>query len=202
MFKPWVGPTYGEPSNFLGGVRLLVLGESHYCNENELEKVGTCDPGFTQMVVNMHAFKRGAPFFTKLTQVVAGQTWGEIETVRSLWNSIAFYNYVPVFVATRPQVRPKDEMFRAGREPFQDVLRDLEPEAILVTGYELWNWLIWGLPEGKGTKPWTMPFHEIGTATAGRMKHCSAGFSWAKERPVVEEILQRARMRRGIEPTD
>jgi hypothetical protein len=30
---PWIGPKWGDPANFLGGVKLLVLGDSTHASE-------------------------------------------------------------------------------------------------------------------------------------------------------------------------
>ncbi len=42
MFHPWIGSEWGQPGNALGGVRLLVVGESHYCSHEHPELVGQC----------------------------------------------------------------------------------------------------------------------------------------------------------------
>ena len=71
-FRPWIGERYGRQSRF--GVRVLVLGESHYdwskrnCPENKV----------TIEVVEYHTQcfpkeDRRRPFFTKIANVLRGE---------------------------------------------------------------------------------------------------------------------------------
>ena len=166
-----------------------------YCSNEHPELVGQCLQETTAEVVEDLAIRGPHRFFTGLTQAVSGrQKWsmnpGE---VKALWHSLAFYNYVPVFVATGPRVRPTPAMFESGREPFIEVLSRLEPQAIVVCGSDLWWWLRRGLSEGGTINPPAAEECRIGPVLAARIKHPSAiGFSWIKERPVVERLLAHA----------
>lgn len=189
MFAPWIGERYGAPDNVLQGRRLLVLGESHYHSDEAL--TGTTLTHMTREVVETYALRRPQRFFTNVTQVLAGRpkrqlSWDELS---GLWRSIAFYNYVPVIVAGDSRVRPTREMFEAGREPFLQVLNDLRPEGIVVCGFQLWDHMVRGLPEALRVGEYHPPFRQIGDATALRMKHPSAGYSWQTWRPHVETLL-------------
>lgn len=190
-FEPWVGSRWGQPDNRLAGAKLLILGESHYGSPADPTCVGTCDPDTTRQVVAKLALRERHPFFTKLTQVIDGRPRWEMsgDDVHAIWASVAFYNYVPVFVATETRVRPSDDMFRLGRAPFMEVVEELRPSAILVCGYALWNWVLWGLPGGFKGDPSATAMLRIGPALAARMMHPSAGFSWRRWRPVVEQLL-------------
>lgn len=57
-FQPWVGYHY-HSSRY--GVRVMVLGESHYGEPEDYA------PDFTQHVISEHAFQPGLRFFTIAT---------------------------------------------------------------------------------------------------------------------------------------
>ncbi|HGW0964709.1 TPA: hypothetical protein ACNPTZ_005348 [Escherichia coli] len=64
-FQPWVGDHY-HSSRY--GVRVMVLGESHYGEPEDYA------PDFTQHVINEHAFQPGLRFFTIATNLLRGTT--------------------------------------------------------------------------------------------------------------------------------
>jgi hypothetical protein len=176
------------PSNALNGVRLLVLGESHYCGNPEA--IGSCDPDVTTEVVEELALAGSHRFFTNITQVLTGRKkWQLTSTELSgLWDSLVFYNYIPMYVAAGPRVRPSAKMFQRGAEPFFQLIADLRPEAVLVCGFALWWWVLTGWP-GFAGDPAKLDFHQLGPALAARMMHPSAGFSSDAWRPTVLALL-------------
>ena len=101
MFEPWVGEQYGKPGNVLGGGRLLVLGESHYTHD--AAQVGTSEPDGTKDAVGDYALPHNQKTFRNITAVLAGKAPRELSLpeVEAIWNAIAFYNYVPTYVASR-----------------------------------------------------------------------------------------------------
>ena len=64
-FHPWIGANFGRESR--SGVRLLVLGESHYDNDPEYSNCG-----FTQEVVRDWGQMQRNQFFTKIAKVLRG----------------------------------------------------------------------------------------------------------------------------------
>lgn len=187
MFNPWIGSTWKVPMNAMGGIGLLILGESHYTKQDEL--VGECLPDTTIDTVQELAVEGSHRFFTGLLQTILGRRKRDLnsEEVGAFWKSVAFYNYVPVFVATQPRVRPSAAMFKSGLPPFEKVMSDLMPDAILVCGRDLW----WWLTNGKSS---TTRICRIGPVAAARIMHPSAtGFSSVKEHPVVEQLLEAVR---------
>lgn len=64
-FRPFVGSKYAD-SRY--GVRVMVLGESHYADEHDVGH------DYTQYVVKTHAYCTGISFFSKLTAVLRGDT--------------------------------------------------------------------------------------------------------------------------------
>lgn len=137
-FEPWIGKDYRE--GFDEGVRLLVLGESHW-GKMEWEH-----SEFTRNVVRKWCFEERDRFFTTIAKLVLGLPPGVYlsnSARQTFWNQVAFYNYVPCIVGPGPRDRPSDTKWALAQEPFRDVVDELMPHAILVLGKELW----WHLPE-------------------------------------------------------
>ncbi|MBM9536191.1 hypothetical protein [Desulfobulbus alkaliphilus] len=132
IFQPWIGNLYRANNRF--GVRVLVLGESHYGDEAETR------PTVTTEVVRRLAQGERHSFFTKVSKVLLGldrNTWLNNEARGEVWEHISFYNYIQGFVSTDPRVRPTADMWESAREPFLQIIRDLNPQLILVLGIEL-----------------------------------------------------------------
>lgn len=192
FFRPWIGAKWGLPSNALNGVRLLVLGESHYCGSPEA--IGSCDPDITTEVVEELALAGSHRFFTNITQVLTGRKKWQLTSneLSDLWGSLVFYNYIPTYVAAGPRIRPSAEMFQRGAKPLSQLLADLKPEVVLVCGFALWWWVLTGWPRFAGD-PAKLDFYQLGPALATRMMHPSAGFSSDAWRPTVLALLGHTR---------
>ena len=196
MFEPWVGKRYGEPGN-MAGCRLLILGESHY-TRNPAE-VGTTPPGFTTGVVEGLAIHGRHQFFGKLHEIVVGtpRRGHTAADKEAFWSAVAFYNWVPVLCDGRPvaeggaQRRPTPEMFRAGAQPFADVMARLEPEAVIVCGLELWETVAPTLP-GFGPNPdRDVVYYDDGRAVFARIEHPSyPGFKPAYWYPRIHHLIE------------
>lgn len=127
FFRPWMGQRYGRTE--LG--RLLVLGESHYGEDEP-------NPNWTiECVQNFASGIWNHRFWTNIGQVITGQKHWEIDRLE-FWNSIAFYNYVQEVAAPGPRQSPTEEMFARGARPFFEVISVLKPTHIIALGYRLW----------------------------------------------------------------
>lgn len=136
MQAPWIGPLYNEAENVLSGKKLLVVGESHHHSK---VPVGTCVPSIT--VDTVRDYQEGAtiPYFTRIaTMVLGAPAWENGSKSRTLWDSLAFYNYVPVIAAS--YAREFDwSLWSLGTDEFNQVLDITQPDLIVVTGYRLWD---------------------------------------------------------------
>ena len=130
-FKPWVGNKYW--SDGLKGVRVLILGESHYGDE------GTHNPDFTKEVVKEWGQEKRNRFFTVVQKLVLGQGAGPVsdEQRSDFWEHVAFYNFVQSLVGTGPRERPTQEMWAAAKAPFLSTVSELKPQVLVVLGFEL-----------------------------------------------------------------
>lgn len=132
-FLPWVGEHY-EASRY--GVRVLVLGESHYGTEDDF------GPGFTQKVIRNCAFKPGFRFFTMISNLLRGATGTATEAERrNAWQHVAFYNYIQAFVGDAGRIRPTRTMWKNAEPAFKEVVAELRPDVIIVLGYGIWKHL-------------------------------------------------------------
>jgi len=175
MFSPWIGKNWGNPANQLGGRKILLLGESHYSRE---EEAGQADPDGTLRTFDLYVLgDRSLPFFTKLLQTVLGRKKHSMTAreIQDFWDSVAFYNYVPVYVSEGPRTSPTNEMFESGAAPFNLVMDRLKPEIVVVSGHRLWWWVLKN--DGYRDDPTKLDSFTIDTALAVKIKHPSTGFS-------------------------
>jgi hypothetical protein len=96
-FKPWQGTSFG--AGLLGSKRLLIVGEAHYSDHPEDDR-----PELTiEMVRAIRDGERCISYFTKISSLLAPLA-GQDSRTESIWDSVAFYNFIPGFVATAARV--------------------------------------------------------------------------------------------------
>jgi hypothetical protein len=133
-FKPWVGPYY---KNSPLGLRLLILGESHYRSPDDKSP---------EEWTTIEALKQGRHtyrYWTRLSGLVGGyQPPHQVD----IWDSVVFYNYVQHVVGTEPRQRPSERMWTSEQtlDGFREVLRVANPERILVVGKRNWEMMAGG----------------------------------------------------------
>ena len=172
-FRPWVGEHYGRTSRF--GLRVLVLGESHY---GKPEQDGL---GYTQRVVRQWAKRDRSRFFTVISKVLLCTTdWIDDEARGEVWDHIAFYNFVQELVGEAPRSAPKFRQWVEAQGPFKTVVEYLRPDALLVLGRRLEGHLL-EMPEG-------VDFAVIGHPSSSGMRYDDAI-------PQFEHLMARARNR-------
>lgn len=197
MIKPWEGTKWGKAGNMVGGIRLLVVGESAHAEEYP---IGSAPAYLLRTTVSDYiSSDSNWRFYRIVTALLTEKNTADIEKHEraAAWQSVAFVNYVPVVAANYSRERPSREMFKQGAQPFRKLLDRLSPEAILVLGVDTWGWMMQGLelPGNHWDKPKT-PFALVGEAVAARLIHPSRGFSYKEWRPVFHELLARAKARR------
>lgn len=130
FFKPWVGDNYQGTKP-----KILILGESHYSEPKYYS------PEFTKDVIRRLALcnEKSHPFFTKIAKILLGKPyeWIGVEQKHTLWHQVAFYNYIQVFVGETSRVRPTQDMWAGAAEALSTVMKQLEPDIIIITGKEL-----------------------------------------------------------------
>lgn len=159
-FLPWLGANYeyglsydADGKLLLGtreapGRRILVLGESHYVGEDEVEDFKAHpEPyrDFTRTVVNDYLNVESAwdvwkNTFLKFERSFVNHATTPDESV-AIWNQLAFYNYLQVPKAESRMALRADEV-AASVKPFFTLLSELRPEIVIVWGKRLY----WQLP--------------------------------------------------------
>lgn len=160
-FKPWVGKNYLIKG--YQGKRILVLGESHYC-ERELSEGGRCYPMCKVELMNEACYKqtrdvvreavydyggqRYLQAFLCFERAVAGKVLTQEER-EEFWESVMFYNYIQ-YAQEGPRMAPQPEHWAKSEKAFVELLETYKPDCIIVWGVRLYN----GLPGfgGEGHK--------------------------------------------------
>ncbi|MCV0415152.1 MAG: hypothetical protein K5831_09760 [Brevundimonas sp.] len=200
MFTPWVGPKFGDKDNAIGGFRLLVVGESHHADGPGYE-IGTIHPDFTVGVVEAYQsdpWQRWMKTFDNIAAAVGGRSKSEAgrEGMNAVWDSIAFYNYIPVIAATAARKElPTQEMFIAGVEPFRRAVATVKPDAIVVAGYRLWDEIVYRHADSEHHRPVDasnpfVPLADVGGLLALRMIHPSTAFSPSRWHPLIQRLRE------------
>jgi hypothetical protein len=209
MARPWIGDRWGQADNLLGGLRLMILGESHY---HDREPVGTDIPDMTEWLISSYLEDgRRYPFLSKLETLIMdknSRSWSPYD----VWSSVVFYNYVPVVAANRPRQRPPEALWHgAAPRLFGDVVKKVEAEAILICGVDLWRRMPIGLIERQnayqaGGKNWREREYEVALphrAVAAHIPHPSSwGWTFDRCQPVLRHLRTRAneiRQELGVE---
>ena len=156
-FLPFVGDNYEHGISFdeegnlvLGteenpGKKVLVLGESHYCDE------GCCDCGnfrlheecaeFTRNVINDYLDEskerqNWMRTFVKFERALANADTN-IDS-NSIWNHLMFYNYLQISLCSARKVGTQAD-YENAIAPFYKVIEIYKPDCIMVWGRRLYN---------------------------------------------------------------
>lgn len=176
-FDPWVGKKYWLEG--LSGVRVLLLGESHYGD------AGTESPTFTAEIVKEWAQSKRSRFFTVVQKLVLGlgaSDWVSDEQRSEFWERVAFYNFVQAFSGGEPRVRPSAQMWSAAAKPFLATVEELKPQVLVVLGYELQGHL---------------PIIPPGIRVCEVQHPSSRGFRYERWQPTIRAAIQSAAMGGG-----
>ena len=178
-FDPWVGSLYA--SEGLDGLKLLVLGESHY-GTFESEAADK-----TTEVVRSQGRGKRYRLFTITAKMVLGRGSGgsfSDSECAAFGDRVAFANYIQSFPTedAKSQTRPTNQMWTNAREPFLETLREIRPHAVLVLGLDMFK----RLP--------ALPTDVV----AKGIKHPSRFSKYAVSQPVVQKLIADARAGAGL----
>lgn len=124
-YRPWRGNEY--ENGFLSGLKLLILGHSHYDDETY---------GATEKWTRRHVEVEPDDFWTHVEQVVSGQRLDNDQR-RAFWNKVAFSNYIqePLKLGDKPT-----EMQWAGAQgAFPEIIAYTKPDLMFVFSVEAWS---------------------------------------------------------------
>lgn len=132
----WI-PFVGQNYNFN---KVLIVGESHYHENNKESILKHNDPNFTKIIVNELAIQRrywSTKMFCNLHKTLIGND--NFNTTK-LWNNIAYYNFVQRSMNTN-KGRPDKNDFVLGWEVFFKLSEILQPKICIFVGTSSSNYL-------------------------------------------------------------
>lgn len=193
-FLPFVGDNYEHGISFdkdgnlvLGtkenpGKKVLVLGESHYCDE-ELsdEELSSFTREVLDCYLNSEERYRWMSTFVKFERALSN-TVTNVEDSKSIWNHLIFYNYLQLLLRGA-RMAGDSEDYEEAKTPFFAILKQYQPDYIIVWGRRLFD----NLPYENGVEGKCMPIininswsYKIGDKMIKVLPiyHPSVGFSW------------------------
>ena len=186
------------------GLKVMVLGESHYCGDEcaECGLASTCKQNlcrkFTQDVITYYLDylngKEGVEFepwmnsFTKFGKALTGKDERSID----IWNSVIFYNYVQRAM-NASRISPSYKDFENSKDAFFEVLEKYQPDIIICWGKRLYD----NLPGTDGKEGDDLEIEEEyietwiyrGTIKVLTIYHPSAGFDWSYWHKVIKKLF-------------
>jgi hypothetical protein len=192
FFQPYIGQDYATGGIF--GKRIMVLGESHYCEEECSNCGNICQhrecATFTRGVLVDYLNedkprKAWMNTFLKFERSLVGHETDWAERKR-IWQSVLFFNYLQVAMR-KPRQAGVLQQYEDSHLAFYEVLDEYRPQCIIVWGKRLWNYLPgdcrW--QEGQGltvednnVKTGNYALIGGGDAEAMAVNHPSVGYSW------------------------
>ena len=192
FFKPWIGKNYQT-----GGIfdkKILVLGESHYCDGCDNCGLQYYPNGCIEDLTNKTVTNiiKGytdvwTPTFRKFERSLVNE---ETTNERSgeIWNSVAFFNFLQVDMKrSRKGGTPED--YVEGGKAFLEVINELQPDLIIVWGTSRLYYNMPGVKDGwiggeeLTIDGWRVPngYYLLKSGKKSRViavYHPSAGYSW------------------------
>ena len=197
-FEPWVGKNY-KTSGY-NGKKILVIGESFYCSEEEAVATLTTIIVEDYLAIRKGEYRKNNGGWTNTYLKFERSLKGKVTTPeesQTIWDSIAFYNYLQVPMSgARESGSPID--YKNAEKAFFEVLNDLQPDLIIVWGVgKLFN----NLPEDRWT--WGKPlnvdgwdiingFYQLNNKNEVRciaVYHPSTGYQWDWWHKVISSQL-------------
>lgn len=206
MFLPFVGDNYEHGISFdekgnlvLGteakpGKKVLVLGESHYCDEDLSDEELS---SFTREVLDCY-LKSEERYSWMRTFLKFERALSNADTnidSKSIWNHLMFYNYLQCPLRGL-RMAGDSRRYEDATTPFFAILKKYKPDYIIVWGRRLFV----NLPSENVQEGEYMPSIEINiwsyqidghTIMVLPVVHPSGGFLWGYWHEVIVELLKK-----------
>lgn len=205
--QPHIGKCYGETCNIFKGKRILALGESVYCREEDAQDVEHVKHLTENLVKEYLHFRIKGTFehpekyaggwtntYLKFERALVGKETNPKESF-NIWDSIVFYNYLQTPITEGARVSGTDKAYAESQKAFIEIVKEYKPEVIIVWGVGILydslpptseDGLVWHDEEYKangysihnGKYTWKS---ENGKETCKviAIYHPSSGFSWS-----------------------
>lgn len=180
---PWIGANYKTPRLF--SHRTMILGESNY----------TTPENFTPMLVrdcvddaitgkDPGGFGR---FTTKIIRIIFGSD--SKVTAEELWQDVSFLNFVQPSVGTAARIRPTTQMWDSSLPIFEETVKTLQPERILVLGIQNWRNVLRLVPHQTHGEYQANFLVGRTNPLAGYVQHPSSSLKYSEWYPVAQDLL-------------
>lgn len=197
--EPW-RPMAPDPR--IQGVRLLIVGESHYDEDQTYSEAEV--RWFTNDVVHAWGAESDGgyqKFFAAVFEVVSGGCWSDdLSAYRAFWRQVYFYNYVQSLVHGGPGDRPTPQEWITSGPAFIQTLEEIRPEAALIVGIEVWNRMTTERAQRLGDEVfgvsslWTYTLSDGSRIPIIHIPHpASRGFKAANHQQAVRDFLSHVR---------
>jgi hypothetical protein len=136
VFLPFIGQYYNQG---IFGKKVLVLGESHYCDEKtKPEEFKDVTRNCVQAFLDKNAEReRWMNTYRKFERALANKATSFEDSAR-IWDSLIFYNYLQ-----EPMSKPREcgtlKQYKDAAEPFFETLNCYQPDVVIVWGIRLYN---------------------------------------------------------------
>lgn len=133
-YLPWIGDAL-RTETWGAGVRLLVLGESHYFGKPEDDR-----PEATRELIQDAITPGTSPYlyFKMLPEILAGERSLDVDGRAKIWNSIAFENIVQEAADSKTR-RPKAGAIERGKPALYQLINYLHPTHVLFVSRRAWD---------------------------------------------------------------
>ncbi|MDE6140909.1 MAG: hypothetical protein K2F95_08175 [Alistipes sp.] len=192
FFLPWAGAESATGGIF--GKRILVLGESHYCQDHDAPT-----ENLTREAVEKYLAGEYIQSFKLFEQSLVGAKT-DMSQRRQIWDSLLFYNFVQNPLGETPRQKLAVDNPDRSTDAFFEVLEEHRPQYIIAWGYRLWDkamptkrWTWGDKIVIEGLPPIKFGYYTLADGTrvkAVPVKHPSAGYSWSKWHQFIEQFLK------------
>ncbi len=139
-FSPYVGKTY-----YAASTKILVLGDSHYCEEEcamrehcgirgmNLLEMGECR-NKTHEIMNKYLSGEHSKSHSTFDKILSGNRNIEPYQRLELWDSLAFYNFVQTAAHSKADGKYKSDDYKQSVKYVWSAIEELQPDLVIVWG--------------------------------------------------------------------
>jgi hypothetical protein len=137
-YNPWIGSNYSASgrSIFPDGVRLLVLGESAYAQQDD--KWPYCTDYPTKIVKNRVFDGHGGSFFLGVAKLFAEHVTRYSSQYQEAWSAIAFSEYIQEPLENH-SMKPASHLYDAASPAFEELVALCKPTHVIAISRRLWD---------------------------------------------------------------
>jgi len=138
VFAPFVGKYYGKNKS-LFQKRVLVLGESHYCDAGCVKLRNVTNDVMNAFMDPNAEREDWMKTYRKFERSMVNKITN-FEDSSLIWNSVVFYNYLQ-FPMDKSRQEGTNEQYESSVEAFFAILNEFQPDSVIVWGKRLWRHL-------------------------------------------------------------